>query len=194
MDSSVRSSEGVRIRPLSRDLVDDYFVFFDHEAFTDNPRWASCYCYFHHSPHDREPWGDRTADQNRAAVMDLIERGGLRGYLAYLDGKPVGWCNANLHSRYTTLDDQPNRDRTGAIVCFIVAKPYRRIGVARHLLLAACRGFQDQGLEAIEALARTDTTDEAANHHGPLSMYQAAGFEAVGATGSIVVVRKSLGS
>jgi len=46
MDSSM-----IDVRPLSQDLFGDYLRFFDDKAFTDNPRWAFCYCYFpYHDP------------------------------------------------------------------------------------------------------------------------------------------------
>ena len=125
-------------------------------------------------------------------VIDLISRGRLRGYLAYAGPKPIGWCNANLHVDYTTLDGAaPERTRTGAIVCFVVAKPHRHQGVARRLLDAACAGFREQGIPVVEAYARHDTQDEAANHHGPLSMYLAAGFQPVREEGRLVLVRRS---
>src|SRR5262249_42482138 len=103
------------IKELSPSLRDDYLRFFDRDAFADNPKWASCYCYFAHAPHSTENWGDRTADQNRAGVCELIASGVMTGYLAYVDDKPVGWCNANLKSRYTILDHSAGDESVGAI-------------------------------------------------------------------------------
>jgi GNAT superfamily N-acetyltransferase len=189
----VESEIEITILGLTPSLLNDYLSFFDQDAFVDNPHWASCYCYFNFAPHQSEDWKTRSAEQNRAAVMDLIRDGRMQGYLAYAGGKPVGWCNANLHASYTTLDDdEPERDKIGAIVCFVVAKPYRGMGVARCLLEAACAGFQQQGVSYIEAYPRKDTGDEARNYHGPLSMYLSAGFTPVKETGPIVVVRKTL--
>ena len=31
---------------LTADREQDYLQFFDSRAFTDNPKWAGCYCYF----------------------------------------------------------------------------------------------------------------------------------------------------
>ncbi len=188
----MREEAPVTIVKLSPSLRQDYLSFFDHDAFADNPRWASCYCFFNHAPHDRERWRDRTAQQNRGAVADLIDGGQMRGYLAYVAGKPVAWCNANRHSRYTSLDEEiPDREHVGAIMCFVVAQPHRGRGIARRLLDAACEGFREEGIDIVEAYARNDTRDEAANHHGPLAMYLAAGFEPVREKGPIVVLRRS---
>ncbi len=182
----------IKIEEMSPARQKDYLTFFDQDAFADNPRWASCYCFFHFAPHDREDWDHRTAEQNRGAIIDLIQRGELQGYLAYADGKPIGWCNADLRTRYTTLDSAPQPQPVGAIVCFIVAKEYRGLGVARRLLDAACAGFARRGIEVVEAYARKDTEDEAANHHGPLSMYLASGFVQVEENGPLVTVRRSV--
>lgn len=189
----MKEETDITVVEMSPALRDHYLAFFDHDAFADNPRWASCYCFFNFAPHASENWESRKADQNRAAVIDLIERGRMRGYLAYASGKPVGWCNANLHANYTTLDEaEPNREQIGAIVCFIVAKAYRGTGVARRLLEAACAGFRNQGIDVVEAYPRKDTGDEAANYHGPLAMYLAAGFEPVTEKEGVVTVRKKL--
>ena len=189
----MREDAEISILALSPALRDDYLAFFDHYAFVDNPRWAFCYCYFNHCPHTSVKWRDRRADQNRSAVSDLIDRAEMRGYLAYAGERPIGWCNADLHAVYTTLDEtKPDRAQIGAIVCFIVAKPYRRMGVARRLLDAACAGFRDLGIEIVEGYARNDTGEEAANYHRPLSMYLGAGFQPVGQNGQVVVLRKSL--
>jgi hypothetical protein len=37
----------VTINPLTAELLDDFVCFFDQVAFTDNPDWASCYCYYY---------------------------------------------------------------------------------------------------------------------------------------------------
>ena len=79
----------IQIKALSSELLGDYLRYFDNDAFSDNPRWASCYCHFSQAPHKTEKWSERTADQNRAAVSKMIAGGLMCGYLAYDDGKPV---------------------------------------------------------------------------------------------------------
>jgi hypothetical protein len=44
----------------------------------------------------------------------------------------------------------------------------------------------------VEAYPRKDTSGEAANYHGPLAMYLAAGFEPVKEEEGVVTVRKKL--
>lgn len=180
------------IRELSPDLLQDYLNFFDHDAFADNPRWASCYCYFPHAPHALGNWDVNATQQNRAAVSARIRAGQMRGYLAYVDGKVVGWCNAAPRSEMTILDDEPQQEKIGSIVCFVIAKPFRGKRVATRLLQAACDGFRDQGLRVAEAYPRAQAESEASNPRGPLAMYLAAGFERVRESDGSVIVRKAL--
>lgn len=172
----------ITIHRLTPAHLQDYLEFFDHHAFTDNPRWASCYCYFNQAPHHEKEWHERGAAENRAAASGLIQRGEMRGYLAYLDDKVVGWCNANARQRFTTYDDEafPEGDRVGVIACFIVSPPYRKLGIARKLLDAAVQGMEQDGMDSAYVITRGDSsTDDAENHHGPLKIYLEAGFEIV---------------
>lgn len=183
------------IRPLTPDRQSDFLAFFDGEAFADNPKWGSCYCQFLHVDHDRVVWAQRTGEENREAACSRIACGRMQGYLAYRDGKPVGWCNAAPRALMEALADEPDpdADRVGQIGCFVVAPAHRRTGVASALLAAACEGLAAQGLTIAEAMPVADATSDAQNHFGPLGMYLAAGFT-VHRTDEAgrVIVRKAL--
>ncbi|MEO7335491.1 MAG: GNAT family N-acetyltransferase [Caldimonas sp.] len=169
----------LEIRKLSPSLKDDFLAFFEGEAFRDNPKWASCFCQSLYIDHSTVDWQNRTGHENRAAACERICSDRMQGYLAYLDGKPVGWCNAAPRTMIDALADEPDPDaeRMGEITCFVVARPHRRSGVATALLHAACEGLKAQGLTLAEAMPNPQAADDAQNHHGPLSMFLAAGFE-----------------
>lgn len=181
--------------PLSPDRLADYLAFFETRAFTDNPRWSGCYCYFPiHDPQKIE-WRTRTGSENRASIIECIGSGRTGGFLAYRDGDVVGWCNAGPWSMYPMLHDepQPDSDRLGVVFCFVVAPQARGQGVARSLLAAACEGLRAQGMNAVQAKPLKEAKSAAENHLGPLSMYLDAGFEVVRETeDGDVLVRKSL--
>jgi ribosomal protein S18 acetylase RimI-like enzyme len=168
----------VEIRPLEPARLADYLRFFDTRAFTDNPRWAGCYCYFPYNDHAASRWHSRTGEQNRAAMSSCIASGLARGYMAYRDGEVVGWCNAAPWTSYPMLDDESeaNAAAVGVIFCFVVAPEHRGQGIARALLDAACGGLAAQGLAYAQARPRRQAGTAAENHLGPLSMYLAAGF------------------
>lgn len=183
----------VEIRELRPELGAEYLAFFDDVAFVDHPEWAGCYCRFPHADHANGNWDLHAGETNRAASAAMIERGEMRGYMAFVDGEPVAWCNANLRSSYTMFDpDDRDPSKIGTIACFVVAERFRRRGIAGQLLAAACDGFKRDGVRVVEAYPRPDEESAAENHLGPLSMYLSTGFEVVGKEGSSVVVRKLL--
>lgn len=168
----------IDVRPLGPHLLDDYLDFFDNRAFADNPRWASCYCnLFYIDPADKA-WRDYTGDENRAAVADRITRGQMPGYLAFDGDTAIGWCSAAPMAMVPafTGDAIADKDRVGAIMCFLVDAGYRHRGIARHLLRAACAGFRHEGLAFAEGNPNPEATTEAANHRGPLELYLSEGF------------------
>ena len=168
----------VAIKKLSPELKQDFLRFFDSSAFSDNPKWSSCYCQCFYEDHTVVNWSERTATQNRTLACERIDNQSMQGYLAYSDGTPVGWCNAAPRKLLHSLDIEPTPDSqdVGTILCFLVEPSHRGRGVARQLLEAACDGLRQQGLRVAEANPRTSTTSAAENHFGPLKMYLSAGF------------------
>jgi ribosomal protein S18 acetylase RimI-like enzyme len=184
------------IVPLTPARLNDYLRFFDTKAFTDNPRWAGCYCYFPlHDPRTTQ-WPKRSAVENRTAIGECIGAGKAEGVLAYVDGEVAGWCNAGPHRLYPMLDEDPAPDaeHTGVVFCFVVAPEHRGKGIARTLLDAACSALAAQGMRVVVARPRRAAAGPAANHVGPLAMYLAAGFTVLreDAEGN-VYVQKRLG-
>lgn len=191
--SPAAPAAALTIRPLTAASRADFLRYFDGPAFADNPRWAFCYCQFLYVDHAQVCWNERSAEQNRAAACERIACGGMQGLLAYRDGDVVGWCNAAPRTLLDAFASEPDPDaqRLGQITCFVVAKPHRRTGVARALLAAACAQLHQQGLSLIEARPSRRAASDAQHHHGPLSLYLAAGFSVhrEDADGTVVVRR-----
>jgi GNAT superfamily N-acetyltransferase len=168
----------LEIHPLSSERQADFLAFFDGEAFSDNPKWGFCYCQFAYVDHAVVEWKTRKVEQNRQAACQRIGAGTMQGLLAYRDGKPIGWCNAAPRTMLDAFADEPDPDSAtlGQITCFVVAKAHRGTGVAKALLQAACEVLRKKGLTIVEATANPNASTDAENHHGPLSMYLAAGF------------------
>jgi len=166
------------IRALSSATLPDFLKFFDTDAFADNPKWAFCYCQFLYVDHNLVDWKSRALADNRAAACDRVRADRMRGYLAYGGEQVVAWCNAAPRPMMDSFADEPDpdADAIGMIGCFVVAKPFRRRGLARALLRAACNGFAAQGLAYAQAIAQRNAVSEAENHFGPLAMYLAEGF------------------
>lgn len=166
------------VTSLSPDRLADFLAFFDGEAFSDNPAWSSCYCQCYYEDHTKVAWSARTSAENRNCAIQRCASRDMRGHLAYLEGKVVGWCNAAPRHLLHSLDAEslPESERIGCILCFLVSPSARGRGIAKSLLLAACEGLRAQGLLFAEANPRPNATSSTDNHFGPLVMYLSAGF------------------
>lgn len=185
------------VRPLTPSLKQEYLSYFDGPAFADNPVWAPCYCLSYHLNLAPEEFDDRTAAENRADRGVQIECGEASGVMAFAGERVVGWCNASPRRSLPLLDstrgfecDDP--ERTGAIVCYVIAPRFRGQGIARRLLDGAADMLRSRGLRWLEAYPPRNAPTDASSYHGKLSMYLDAGFEQLRETERHVVVRKAL--
>ncbi len=178
------------IKELTASLKDDFLDYFDNRAFADNPDWSDCYCSLFH-------FANKGKAESRREASSFIDAGRTHGFLAYEDGKPVGWCNASNRNNYPALHwlmgPGPDKwERVGSIVCFNVAATHRKRGVAAQLLDAACKKFSKEGLEYAEAYPVKRPMSDAYNFQGPMSMYLKAGFTEHRDADWYLVVRKRL--
>ena len=166
------------VKKLSIESLPQFLRFFDGDAFSDNPRWSSCYCQCFYENHDVVKWSECTAERNRAMACNRAQSQEMQGYIALKGEEPVGWCGAAPRHLLHALDDEPTPDSetVGAIVCFLVAPRFRGEGIARLLLQAACDGLRGQGMTIAEANPRPQAETPADNHFGPLSLYLSSGF------------------
>jgi len=191
-----------RLTPARRD---DFLRFFDDRddgAFADNPGWAKCYCHFYHVA-PAIAWSSLDGAANRMAMRARIDAGEMDGFLAYAEGRVVGWLNAQpwhkLQHACARLEIVPPElpvpaHEAAAIVCFVTAPAWRRRGVARALLDGALASFAARGIRTVDAFpwkAGASAAD-ADHYHGPLELFLAAGFVPIGDERELVVVRREL--
>lgn len=186
----------VEIHDVAPDRLADYQSFFDNDAFRDYPVWQSCYCMETQLAQTDE-WAARTAAENRRDMSALITEGKVTGLLAYVNGKPVGWCNYGETTRLGGVMRKlglsaADHEGVGSVACFVIAAPYRGHGVASRLLDAAIERLRKSGVRAVEAYPRHFEDSAQANYRGPLSMYLRAGFELYRETDRNLIVRKTL--
>jgi len=63
---------GVTVHPMTKDRVDDWLRFFDHDGFAGNPDWASCYCLEPHVPATPEQ-PERAWRETRAIIAERLQ-------------------------------------------------------------------------------------------------------------------------
>lgn len=193
----------IEVRELNPELVGDYLSFFD-KAFSDFPDWADCYCGFYDTPGRDWDASAKAGPEHRAARSERIRLGKAQGLLAYIDGKPVGWCNAQPRSSFVDMRSYKvavtdPEEPVGSIMCFLVAPEHRSKGISRALLNAACDKFKRDGIAIAEAYPTTDSLKRfgevpwaEANYKGPLNLYLKNGFKIHLQLERFAIVRKQL--
>jgi GNAT superfamily N-acetyltransferase len=185
----------ITIHPVTKDRIDDWLRFFDHDGFAGNPDWASCYCLEPHLPATPEQ-PERAWRERRAMVAERLLGGTTFGYLAYVDGRPAGWVNASLRSHcclYRHVDpDGPEPTSVIGVSCFVIAPPFRRHGIASALLDRVIADASARGAAWIEGYPDNKPDESDAGHfRGPRRMYDARGFEPIEVRDRDTVVRLS---
>jgi hypothetical protein len=137
------STATVEIHPLSPERLADFMAFFEGEAFSDNPKWSSCYCQCFYEDHSKIHWASRTAAENRACASNRIVQGQMQGLLAYLGGQVVGWCNAA--PRELLMYWTPSRYRI-------------RSRLARSCVLSLHRAFEAKALQQLCSTLHANTS------------------------------------
>lgn len=189
------------IKRLTPDLLDDWLYFFDNDAFCDGGEWSGCYCMCYHWTKElqkKKSWDclAKDAPYNRKCAIECIKGGTMQGYLAYLDGKVVGWCNANSKQAYKNVNFDLSADKAlkekkiKAVVCFCIAPACRGKGIASQLLNRVCEDADNEAFDYIEAYPFKNDIYNA--YHGPRAMYEKQGFEVFGKVDECVVLRKML--
>jgi GNAT superfamily N-acetyltransferase len=164
----------------------------DLEAlFGKNGACAGCWCMFWRL--DRADYKKLQGEGNKASLRELTLTGRVPGLLAYVNGRPAGWCSIGAREGYVALersrilkrvDDRP----VWSIVCFFVARPYRRSGLMSELLRGAIAYARQQGAQLVEAypidteapLLAGKKLTSVGGYMGIASTFRALGFVEVG--------------
>jgi len=184
----------ITVKPLTPDLLNDYLYFFDNIVFSENPDWSKCYCYSFHFTGTDEQWNKK---ENRASAIKLVNEDKMRGYLAYSNNTPIGWCNANDRINYQrlmtiyNLDDNSD-EKICSIVCFLISPDFRRKGIAKILLEKIINEYSFKNYDYLEAYPVKGDLSCEKNYKGPLSLYERNNFEIIKEYDNYYVVRKEL--
>ena len=124
---------------------------------------------------------------NKRGLKRMVASGDRLGLIAYAGREPVGWCALGPRERYSVLersrilspvDDQ----QVWSVVCFFVAKPFRRSGVTVALLAAAvqfAKRNRARILEGYPVEPKKDPMPAAFAWTGIAAAFRSAGFSEV---------------
>jgi GNAT superfamily N-acetyltransferase len=193
----------ITIKPLTPKFSADYFDFFENRAFTDNSPYR-CYCQTYQMTKEQVKTaydnldGPEIGRAARIIAERQIDSGILRGYLAFVDGVSIGWCNANdkasfpVESCIGTHFHAPAEKREKAVVCFEIAPEFRRNGIATALLRQVVTDAKAEGYIAVEGFPVMRGERYEWDNPGPIRLYEKAGFIKVAVQDGRVVMRKEL--
>lgn len=193
----------LEIKPLTPELVADYFDFFENRAFTDDSPYR-CYCQVYQMSKTQYQAMYDDAEKNpgpasRAEAERQIANSILRGYLAFVDGLSIGWCNANNRANYpaepvydNTPFHAPAENREKAVVCFEIAPEYRGKGVATTLLQKVINDAKVEGYNAVVGFPVMRDERYEWDCAGPIRLFKKAGFFKVSEKDGRMVMRKEL--
>jgi GNAT superfamily N-acetyltransferase len=132
----------------------------------------------------RAEFDQKRGQGTKRALKKIVNAGQAPGILAYAEGEPIGWCSVAPREALPVLDrsrilkrvdDQP----VWSVVCFFVARPFRRKGVTVKLLTAAVEYAQQHGAKIVEGYPvepKKDAIADISAYTGLVSAFRQAGF------------------
>lgn len=194
----------IEICKLTPELVEDYLHFFDTTPHATKKDEHKCYCVWW-CGEDYEGKDLASSPQKRRDyARQCIDRDIIQGYLAYFDGKVVGWCNANAkmaclkcYGWRRFMGEVPTEELTQgvkvrAIFCFAVAPEMQRMGIADTLVKRVCLDAAKDGFDFVEAYPNKTFINAAEDFMGPAELYGKNGFFVYAETEEKFVMRKHL--
>jgi len=159
-------------------------TWYDFETlFGEHGACGGCWCMSWRL--SRSDFEKRKGDGNKKAMKQLVKKGEQIGIIAYLNGKPIGWCAVAPREKYIKLenarvlkriDDEP----VWSITCFFLLKDLRRKSYSVEILKGVidyCRKKKVKILEAYPILPYSNNIPAAFAWTGFLSSFEKAGFK-----------------
>ncbi len=162
--------------PLTKERWGDFETLFGARGAC-----GGCWCMWPRVP--RAQFLARKGEGNRRDMKALVDGGAVPGLLAYVGGVPAGWCAIAPREEYLRLagsrvlapvDDRP----VWSVVCFFIARPFRRKGLSVALLKAAADYAAGQGARIVEGYPEEHDSPQpdAFVYRGLASAFRDAGF------------------
>ncbi|HEX6483515.1 MAG TPA: GNAT family N-acetyltransferase, partial [Ktedonobacteraceae bacterium] len=115
---------------------------------------------------------------------NIVDANQVPGILAFADGQPIAWCSVAPRETFASLERSPTLKRVDgepvwSIVCFFVAKPYRRQGLMVILLKAAIDYAHANGAKIVEGYPiepKHDHLPEVSSFTGLVTAFKEVGF------------------
>jgi GNAT superfamily N-acetyltransferase len=148
METDMLNAATLEFHPLTPERWPDL-----EKLFGKRGACGGCWCMFWRLR--RSDFVKQKGEVNRKALKRIVDSGEVPGILAYANHEPIGWCSFAPRESLSTLersrilrrvDDKPVR----SVVCFFIARPYRRKGLTVKLLEACLKYVREHGDGIVE--------------------------------------------
>jgi len=168
------------LRPLTAKNWREFEILFGERGAC-----GGCWCQWWRL--SRADFDRLKGDGNKKRMRSLVHAGEVPGLLGYREGAPVAWCSLAPRESFPVLDRSRVLKRVDdkpvwSLVCFFVAKPFRRQGLMPRLIAEAAAYARQQGVEILEAYPVEPKKGNQADlflYTGVASAFRKAGFAEV---------------
>ena len=159
---------------------------------------AGCWCMWWRLRH--AAFGRNRGEDNRRALQRLVRQGQPPGLIGYVDSQPAGWVSLGPREDFQGLEHSRRLRRVDdtpvwSIVCFFIARPYRRQGLMTAMIEAAVGYAREQGARHLEAYpieSRTKPLEGYAGYTGVASVFRRLRFRRVALREGYPIMRRKL--
>jgi len=155
--------------------------------FGNNGGYSGCWCMFWRL--DRSDFKKLRGRGTKEILHQMTEKKQEPGLIAYVDGKPAGWCSVGPRENYPALENSRILKRVDdkpvwSIVCFFVDKSIRKQGFMIEMLRGAVAYAKKRGAKIVEVYPIDMQTEKLAGqklgsyagYMGIASAFREAGF------------------
>lgn len=186
----------LRFEKLTPELTDEFFRFFDNDAFSDHKEWAGCYCLESHIKEEVE--SKYTREERREKATELIQNGIMNGYLIYDGDRIVAWCNAGDKTTFAPIcengefaTDSLVKGKIKMLYCIDIAPDYRGKGIADQIIEQVLADAKEEGYSYVEGYPLSDGAYPY-QYKGPVRLYEKHGFETYRKNSWFYIMRKAI--
>lgn len=185
----------IQFKKLTPQMADEFFHYFENNAFPENDPRSNCYCLESHLPNESEYI---STEERRGKARELIQNGIMAGYLIYDGDLVVGWCNAGDKADYLPVceneefrTDDLQKGKIKVLYCIDIAPDYQGKGLAHLILERVLSDAREEGYSFVEGYPFVDR-DYIWQYRGPVRLYEKHGFEMYEKRSWFYIMRKAL--
>ena len=186
----------LRFKNLTSDMADEFFQYFEKDAFPKDDSRMECYCLESHLKDENKYINGR---ERRKIARELIQKGIMTGFLIYEGDQAVGWCNAGDKMNYAPICENvdfmtPNMEKgqIKILYCMDIADGWQGRGIANLIMEKFLDDAEKEGYSYVEGYPFLDKMFKW-QYRGPVKLYEKYGFEKYGEGPWFYIMRKKVG-